>query len=50
MNEDEMFQVAFEGTIQLCQSEIDEAEGSIEQAVQNLIGGAGASIERADRL
>lgn len=40
--------VHFEGIISLSQQEIEDAEGSIIQAVQNLVGKLGVIVEQVD--
>lgn len=51
--DDELIEIQFTATIKLWhQADIldSDAEGDIEQAVQNAIGHTGARVERADEL
>lgn len=47
---DEKIKVWFEASINLTPEEIMEADGSLEQAVQNQIGHTGAVVEEANEL
>lgn len=48
MAEDYLVTVSFSAEITLYAVDIDEAGGDVEQAVQNLIGGAGAVVVDAE--
>lgn len=53
MNNDEMIEVEFTATIKIWRSEDlmeSDAEGDVEQAVQNVIGHTGAQVIEAELL